>query len=252
MVVESMSGIIGGQAYQFYIEKVQGEIVEINLLLLLSLSVILIIFTTIITLAIKGTVSERRKTRAERSYRLLSEMISRTQGFCADISEESLAILIDQFFIILIDKFSYEHIYGGGVLLPDKNDENYLTFIRMSSHRKLSEKRFYIGAQFDKTKERGIAGSVFVSGEAEICNYRNPAAGEADNQFFYEFKNLIGRGEVTPYSSFVCLPIRWDNNIIGVLSIESTEFNAFDEDLVTWFQPIADQLGFAFYVYNCQ
>jgi transcriptional regulator with GAF, ATPase, and Fis domain len=120
----------------------------------------------------------------------------------------------------------------------------------MSPHRKLSNKRFYIGSQFDKAKERGIAGSVFMDGKAEICNYLDRKNGETDNPFFYKFKNIIGAGEAAPYRSFACVPIRWNNSIIGVLSIESMDIDAFRNESIIWLTPLADALGLVFFIYD--
>ncbi len=242
--------IAGGEAYQFYLDNIKGEVINIQAPILILVILFIILVSSLFTILIKGNLEERKKTVVHRTYFSLAEISHEIQFLCEGNIKENIRDFLDKLFKSIIQHFRNEHVFGVGVLVPDSQDSDYLAFWRMNPHRKKSQKRFYIGAQFDKTKERGIAGSVFMSGDAEICNYLDKKNGKTDNPNFFKFQNVIQGGRRTPYTSFICLPICWNNNVIGVLSIESTDMEAFDDDYKIWLEPIADILGVAIYLYN--
>ena len=84
-----------------------------------------------------------------------------------------------------------------------------------------------------KVGEQGIVGNVALSGNPRI------ALDVGDDAVFFNNPDLPGT------HSEVALPLRFGQEIIGVLDVQSTEINAFSKDDMEIFTVLADQLSVA-------
>lgn len=158
--------------------------------------------------------------------------------------------MIDKFFLAVFNYLGNEEILGGAIILPDEKEPDWLSFWRMSPDQPLSPKRFFIGKAEENSKEfhlRGGAGTVYLTNNYKIIKITDRKSGTSDETSFRKFN--IERPE-TPYLSFILLPIRWKNKVVGVLTIEGKKQDTFDFENITWLQELADILGTILFIFG--
>jgi K+-sensing histidine kinase KdpD len=85
---------------------------------------------------------------------------------------------------------------------------------------------------YKQSKEKGLIGWVIKNGDKALCNDVLH-----DNRYLaYEYHNT---------RSELAVPIKIDNETVGVLNIEDTKLHAFDETDVVVLETLSDQLGSA-------
>ncbi len=81
-------------------------------------------------------------------------------------------------------------------------------------------------------REKGIIGWVVSNGERVLCN----DISKEERYLAYEYHNT---------KSELALPIRIENEVVGVLNVEDTKLHAFDETDAMVLETLCDQLGTA-------
>lgn len=162
-------------------------------------------------------------------------------------NQTNLETLIDKFFLSLFDHFGTDIIQGGGILLPDEKSPDWLAFWRMSPDQPLSPKRFYIGKDAEKNNSRGAAGTAYFQDNLKIIKIKDAKSGISNDPSFHKFEF---ERPITPYLSFIILPIHWKAKVVGVLTIEGKEQDTFDFEDISWLQGLTDILGTILYLFG--
>lgn len=188
--------------------------------------------------------------RSKLFWEIGREISDNMQGTLQAGDEAALDAFVNHYFMVIFKHLGVNTFCAGGVLLPDEDSPDTLSFWRMSPDQALSPKKFYIGqTRLDGNliHPRGTAGTVFREGAARIVRILNRETGEADDPTFHRFN--IDR-PLTPYASFISLPIKWDNQVVGVLSIECQDVDGFSSDDGTYLEETAKILGTVLFYFN--
>ena len=157
---------------------------------------------------------------------------------------DPLSDFIDKFYITIFRYLGIDDIGGGGVLLPCSEDKEWLCFWYAAPDTVLSSKRFYIGTSDNERNKfpRGVAGKVFIEDRPRIVKIIDRAKGKTDDPDFHFFE-VEHRRAAIPYASFVALPIHWQREVIGVLTIESSKTDTFVSSDLPFLQDLANKVG---------
>lgn len=159
-------------------------------------------------------------------------------------NEKELENFVDQFFISTFQHFGVNVLKGGGILLPNIVEADWIHFWRSAPDTVLSKKHFYIGAKSSKefNKLRGSSGRVFTENKQRIIKITSREKGVANDPDFRYFESDHKRAEI-PYSAFLSSPIHYQEKVIGVLTIESNEHDTFTPENMGYFQILVDKVG---------
>lgn len=167
-------------------------------------------------------VADRTKDLEGQTLRLrVAAEIARDAAAARDLTE-----LLNRAADLITSRFSFDHI---GIFLLD-NSKEYAVLVASPTEagRKMLENNHRL-----RVGEVGIVGRVSASGEPRIALDTG-----ADVTFFNNPYLPNTRSEMA-------LPLKVENNIIGVLDVQSDEPEAFNEDDVAIMQVLADQLATA-------
>ncbi|HEX6034008.1 MAG TPA: GAF domain-containing protein, partial [Anaerolineales bacterium] len=167
-------------------------------------------------------VADRTKDLESQTLRLrVAAEIARDAAAAQDLDE-----LLTRAADLIISRFNFYHI---GIFLLDNNKE-YAVLVASPTEagKKMLEQKHKL-----RVGEVGIVGRVSATGEPRIALNTG-----ADHAFFNN-----------PYlpktNSEMALPLKVENNVIGVLDVQSDQPRAFNEDDVAIMQVMADQLATA-------
>lgn len=141
-------------------------------------------------------------------------------------SSRVLSDLLERSAQMILDRFGFSHT---GIFLIDNNRE-YAVLVASPTE---AGKQMISNSYRLRVGEAGIVGRVAATGEPRVS--RNTSA---DATYFNNPLLPNTRSEVA-------LPLRAENNVIGVLDIQSDTPNAFAENDVAIMQILADQLAAA-------
>jgi GAF domain-containing protein/HAMP domain-containing protein len=167
-------------------------------------------------------VADRTKDLESQTLRLrVAAEIARDAASARDLNE-LLARAAD----LIISRFNFYHI---GIFLLDSSKE-YAVLVASPTEagRQMIENHHKL-----RVGEVGIVGQVSATGEPRIALNTG-----ADVAFFNNSYLPNTRSEMA-------LPLKVENNIIGVLDVQSDQLQAFNEDDVAIMQVMADQLATA-------
>jgi GAF domain-containing protein/HAMP domain-containing protein len=142
------------------------------------------------------------------------------------VSARNLDVLLTRATNLMISRFGFYHI---GIFLLDNNKE-YAVLVASPTEagKKMIEANHRL-----RVGEVGIVGRVSATGEPRIALDRS-----ADVSFFNNPYLPNTRSEMA-------LPLKVENNMIGVLDVQSDQPHAFDEDDIAIMQVMSDQLATA-------
>jgi GAF domain-containing protein len=149
----------------------------------------------------------------------------------AEIARDAAAIQdLDELLIragdLIINRFSFYHI---GIFLLDNNKENaVLVASPTEAGRKMLENKHKL-----RVGEVGIVGRVAATGEPRIALNTGTDTAYFNNPYLPNTQ------------SEMALPLKVENNVIGVLDVQSDQPDAFNDDDVAIMQVMADQLATA-------
>jgi GAF domain-containing protein/HAMP domain-containing protein len=167
-------------------------------------------------------VADRTKDLESQTLRLrVAAEIARDSASARDLNE-----LLIRAGDLIVSRFDFYHV---GIFLLDKNKE-YAILVASPTEagRKMMENSHKL-----RVGEVGIVGRVSATGEPRIALDTG-----ADVAFFNNPYLPSTRSEMA-------LPLKVENNIIGVLDVQSDQPQAFNEDDVAILQVMADQLATA-------
>jgi len=154
--------------------------------------------------------------------------------------KSNVKIVMDRIFKTILTMFSVEDYTGGAIILPEKTDPTTLKFWYSSPDQQLSPKCFSVAKSGKKRYPRGTAGTVFLDQKPRVVNIINRETGEADDKSFHNFG--IDR-PITPYVSFINLPLLWNRKSYGVLSLECQKKDGFSFNDFEFLQEISNRIG---------
>ena len=137
-----------------------------------------------------------------------------------------LDVLLNEVTRLIRDKFGYYHVH---IFLVDEDTREVV----LKSASGISEKKLQENPLRLKIGQEGITGWVAHTGQTLVCNdvRREP-------------RHL--KSELVPNTkSELAVPLRVGTRVIGVLDVQSDEFNEFDKEDVTVLQILGNQLGVA-------
>jgi GAF domain-containing protein/HAMP domain-containing protein len=167
-------------------------------------------------------VADRTKDLESQTLRLrVAAEIARDAASARDLNE-----LLNRAADLIINRFNFYHI---GIFLLDKNRE-YAVLVASPTEagKEMLENNHRL-----RVGEVGIVGRVSATGEPRIALNTG-----ADIVFFNNPYLPNTRSEMA-------LPLKVENNIIGVLDVQSDQPQAFNEDDIAIMQVMADQLATA-------
>jgi GAF domain-containing protein/HAMP domain-containing protein len=167
-------------------------------------------------------VTDRTKELEDQTLRLrTSAEIARDAASAHNLEE-----LLDRSGTLIQERFG---LYHTGIFLLDKNHEYA---ILAASPTEAGKKMIANGHQL-RVGEIGIVGRVAATGEARISLDTGSDAVHFNNPF------------LPNTHSEMALPLKVENNLIGVLDVQSDQPQAFDANDVAIMQILADQLATA-------
>jgi GAF domain-containing protein/HAMP domain-containing protein len=167
-------------------------------------------------------VADRTKDLEGQTLRLrVAAEIARDAASARDLNE-----LLSRAANLIINRFDFYHI---GIFLLDKNRE-YAVLVASPTE---AGKEMLVNNHRLRVGEVGIVGRVAATGEPRIALNTG-----ADIVFFNNPYLPNTRSEMA-------LPLKVENNIIGVLDVQSDQPQAFNEDDIAIMQVMADQLATA-------
>ena len=238
---ELITGAAGNYIYDLYKNSIHPLLIRnmsFNYYELISLLLIIVILSLYIAILLRR--QQKRlfgirelnefsdmlgEGRARLYWNMLSEINSTCQEALDDKNNNHLGDVVGKLFKIIF---------------PDDNDKDILRFWFMSPDQPLSPKRFNIGKTEKDDLPRGTAGKVFLSQKPHIVRIIDREKGLADDSSFHNFG--LDR-PITPYASFMALPIIWNNKSIGVLSIESQKRDGFSDEDTPFLEEIAKAIA---------
>ena len=167
-------------------------------------------------------VADRTKELESQTLRLrVAAEIARDAASARDLNE-----LLTRAADLIISRFNFYHI---GIFLLDNNQE-YAVLVSSPTEagRQMIENNHKL-----RVGEVGIVGRVSATGEPRIALDTGADATFFNNPFLPNTR------------SEMALPLKVENNIIGVLDVQSDQPQAFNEDDVAIMQVMADQLATA-------
>lgn len=174
--------------------------------------------------------------RATLYWNMLSEINRICQKALDDKNDNRIEDVFGKIFKSIFNHLDVEFFQGGAIILPDDTEKEILRFWFMSPDQPLSPKQFNVGKAERNDVPRGTAGNVFISQKPHIVRIIDREKGFADDSSFHNFG--LDR-PITPYASFIALPIIWNSKSIGVLSIESQRKDGFSDVDTPYLQEIA-------------
>lgn len=141
-------------------------------------------------------------------------------------SARSLPELLDQTAELICDRFDFYH---AGIFLLDK-DKEYAVLVSSPTE---AGKRMIDNNHRLRVGELGIVGRVSATGEPRVTLNTGADAVYFNNPY------------LPNTNSEMALPLKVQNNVIGVLDVQSDQPQAFNEDDVAIMQVLADQLAIA-------
>jgi GAF domain-containing protein/HAMP domain-containing protein len=141
-------------------------------------------------------------------------------------SEHSLHELLDKTGELICNRFGFYH---AGIFLLD-NDKDYAVLVASPTEagQKMIENHHRL-----RVGEIGIVGRVAATGEPRVTLNAGADAVYFDNPFLPNTR------------SEMALPLKVQNNVIGVLDVQSDQPLAFNEEDIAVMQVLADQLAIA-------
>src|SRR5215217_6087848 len=167
-------------------------------------------------------VADRTKDLESQTFRLrVAAEIARDAAAAQDLDE-----LLTRAAELIHGRFNFYHI---GIFLLDNNKE-YAVLVASPTEagRKMIELKHKL-----RVGEMGIVGRVSATGEPRIALDTG-----ADSTFF-------NNPYLSDTHSEMALPLKVENNVIGVLDVQSDQPQAFNEEDVAIMQVMADQLATA-------
>lgn len=166
------------------------------------------------------TIANRNSTKRANQLKAIAD-IARAVVLNRDIEE-----LLPQLTSLISERFGFYHV--GIFLLDDKNEFAILRAANSQGGQKMLDRshRLSVGGQ-------GIVGHVTYSGNPRIAM----EVGE-DAVFF-------NNPDLPETRSELALPLRYQEQIIGALDIQSSEKNAFSREDLEIFSILADQVSIA-------
>jgi putative methionine-R-sulfoxide reductase with GAF domain len=167
-------------------------------------------------------VADRTQDLESQSFRLrVAAEIARDAASSRDLSD-LLARAAD----LIINRFGFYHI---GIFLLDSNKE-YAVLVASPTE---AGRQMIANNHKLRVGEVGIVGRVSATGEPRIT------LNTGDDVIFFNNPNL------PQTRSEMALPLKVENNVIGVLDVQSDQPQAFNEEDITIMQVMADQLATA-------
>jgi nitrate/nitrite-specific signal transduction histidine kinase len=169
---------------------------------------------------LESRVAERTKDLEHRSNEIqAAAQIARDASTAQDVNS-----LINRVVRLIRDRFGYYHV---GVFLIDDNGE-YAVLQAASSE---AGQLMLANKHKLKVGETGIVGHVAYTGEPRIALNVGADAVHFQNPFL-------------PYTrSEMALPLKSGNSVFGILDVQSDKINAFDQNDISIFQIITDQMS---------
>lgn len=164
-----------------------------------------------------------------------------------DIKEIEVKNLLDDLFVKTFD-FLGSDVRTGVIFRPGKDDPEWLVGWKSSPGHYLTEKKFYIGKDRAKYKDRGSAGEAYVKNIPQKYNILDPLTGDADDPIKKKFPAYEKKRGGANYLSSINLPIRWNKRVIGVMAVDSKKRNFFTDEDIEMLQIVADRIGDALYL----
>ncbi len=167
-------------------------------------------------------VADRTKDLEDQTLRLrVAAEIARDSASARDLDE-----LLTRAGQLIVSRFDFYHI---GIFLLDNNKE-YAVLVASPTEagRKMIENNHRL-----RVGEVGIVGRVSASGEPRITLNTGSDAAFFNNPYLPDTR------------SEMALPLKVENNVIGVLDVQSDRPQAFNEDDIAIMQVMADQLATA-------
>jgi hypothetical protein len=161
----------------------------------------------------------------------------------------SLPWFIDSLFTQTLE-FLGPKVGTGVIYRPQEDDPEWLVTWRANVGHTLSPKKFYIGKDVKRVKDRGCAGEAFIEDEIRKFNIINQKTGEGDHPCKKVFEDYARSRGGPDYLSSVSSPIHWNKKIIGVLCIDSMESDFFSDEIAAMIQVFADKIGDALYLHG--
>jgi GAF domain-containing protein len=167
-------------------------------------------------------VADRTKDLESQTLRLRAAAeIARDAASARDLNE-----LLTRAGDLIVSRFNFYHI---GIFLLDNTKEHaVLVASPTEAGRKMIENNHKL-----RVGETGIVGRVSATGEPRIALNTGADIAFFNNPFLPDTR------------SEMALPLKVENNIIGVLDVQSDQPQAFNEDDVAIMQVMADQLATA-------
>ncbi|HLO17871.1 MAG TPA: GAF domain-containing protein, partial [Anaerolineales bacterium] len=167
-------------------------------------------------------VTDRTQDLESQTLRLrVAAEIARDAASAHDLSD-----LLAQAAELICQRFSFYHT---GIFLLD-NDKDYAVLV--ASPTEAGKKMIENGHKL-RVGEIGIVGRVAATGEPRVALNTGTDAAYFNNPYLPDTK------------SEMALPLKTENNVIGVLDVQSDQPQAFNEDDVAIMQIMADQLATA-------
>jgi len=167
-------------------------------------------------------VNDRTKELENQSNRLrVAVEIARDAATSRDLTS-----LLDQASRLIQERFGFYHT---GVFLLDNNKE----YAILTSSPTDSGKQMIANNHKVRAGEAGIVGRVAATGESRITLDTNLETSQTNN-------TLLPRTR-----SEMALPLKVQNNLIGILDVQSEQPQAFQEEDIAIMQLLADQLAIA-------
>lgn len=167
-------------------------------------------------------VSDRTKDLEGQTLRLrVAAEIARDAA-----TAHSLHELLDQTALLICNRFSFYH---AGIFLLD-NDKEYAILVASPTE---AGKRMIANHHRLRVGEIGIVGRVAATGEPRVTLNTGADAIYFNNPYLPNTR------------SEMALPLKVQNNVIGVLDVQSEQEMAFNEDDIAIIQVLADQLAIA-------
>lgn len=252
VVWELITGAGGNFVYELFKNSIHPLLltrIKFNyyeLLLLLLIIVVLAIYAAILIRNQRKRLfgirelNEFASLLGEGRARLYWDMLSEINKICQealdDISSNHVEDVVGKIFKSIFRHLDVKIFQGGAIMLPDNKDKEILRFRFMSQDQSLSPKQFNIGKAEKENLPRGTAGEVYLTQKPHIVRITDREKGLADDSSFHNFR--LDRS-ITPYASFIALPIIWNDKSIGVLSIESQIMDGFSDHDTLYLEEIA-------------
>lgn len=178
---------------------------------------------------LENRVAQRTQEIADRNEALV--LRSRQLQTVADVARsivtsQELSSLLDSLASLISERFGFYH---AGVFLLDENRENAVLHAANSE----GGKRMLARQHALRIGKTGIVGHVASTGEPRIAS----EVGE-DSVFF-------NNPDLPSTRSEMAIALKVNEQIIGVLDVQSTQPNSFSEDDIELFTTLADQVAVA-------